>query len=56
MSFDIALQQHKEWFIVALLPHTRFPLTQQEIETQAKALELVIKLEASPIGDIDVGM
>ena len=28
LSFDITLQQHQEWFIVALLPHIRLPLMQ----------------------------
>jgi hypothetical protein len=26
VSFDIASQQHQEWFIVVLLPHIRLPL------------------------------
>ena len=26
VSFEIAPQQHHEWFIVALLPHIRLPL------------------------------
>lgn len=56
VSFDIALRKHKEWFIVSLLPHIRLPLTQQKIETQAKALELVMKIEASPIGDTNASM
>lgn len=55
MSFGIA-QQHKVWFIVALLPHIRFPLSQQKIETQVVALELVMKLEASMIGDTSASM
>lgn len=31
VSFEISDVQHKEWFIVALLPHIRVPLTQQRI-------------------------
>ena len=42
--------QHKEWFIAALLPHIRGPLMQQNIVMQMEALELVMNLEASPIG------
>jgi len=56
VSFNIAPQQHKEWFRAALLPHIRFPLTQQKIETQAETLELAKKSKASPIGDTNVGM
>ena len=48
--------QHKEWFIAALLPHIRGPLMQQNIVMQTKALELVMKLEASPSGDGATGM
>ena len=43
--------QHKEWFITALLPHIRGLLMQQKIELHTKALELAMKLEASPIVD-----
>ena len=48
--------QHKEWFIVALLPHIEIPLMQQKIVSQTKALEIAMKLESSPIGEIDAGM
>ena len=48
--------QHKEWFIVALVPHIRQPLMKQNIATQNEALEMVMKLEASPIGETAVGM
>ena len=41
----------KEWFIASLLPRIRGPLMQQKIESQIEALELVMKLEASPIAD-----
>lgn len=56
VSFDIALQKHKEWFIATLLPHIKFPLMQQKIKIQAKALELAMKLEVSPIGYANEGM
>ena len=42
---------NKEWFIAVLLPHIRGPLMQQKITMQTEAVELVMKLEASPIGD-----
>jgi len=51
VSFDISDAQHKEWFIAALLPHIRVPLTQQKITTQEEALEIAMKLEASPISE-----
>ena len=51
VSFQMSDVQHKEWFIASLLPHIRGPLMQQNIESQTKALELEMKLEASPIGD-----
>lgn len=38
VSFDIASHQHQEWFIAALLPHIKFPLMQQKIESQTEAL------------------
>ena len=49
--FQMLDMQHKEWFITALLPHIRGPLMQQKIAMQTEALELAMKLEASPIGD-----
>ena len=48
--------QHKEWFIVALVSHIRQPLMQQNIATQSKALEIAMKIEASPIGETAVRM
>ena len=56
VSFQMSDVQHKEWFIATLLPQIRGPLMQQNIAMQTKALELVIKLEASPIGDGSAGM
>lgn len=56
VRFEIALQQHKVWFIVVLLPHIILPLSQQNIETQAESLELMMKLDDSSIGDTNVGM
>lgn len=51
VSYTLPTEQNKEWFIVVLLPHIRLPLSQQNIGTQDEALEIEIKLEASPIGD-----
>ena len=31
VSFEFALEQHKEWFIAVLLPHIRVPLMQQKL-------------------------
>ena len=56
VSFPMSDMQHKEWFIVALLPHIRGPLMQQNIVTQTEALELAMMLEASHIGDGSTGM
>jgi len=56
VSFPIPDAQHKEWFIVVLLPHIRVPLTQQKVAMQAKALEIAMKLEASAIGETSIGM
>jgi hypothetical protein len=42
LSFQIPDEQHKEWFITALLPHIRVLLMQQKVASQAKALEIAI--------------
>jgi hypothetical protein len=41
---------HREWFIAGLFPHIRVSLTQQKVTTQAKAVEIVMHLEATPGG------
>ena len=48
--------QHKEWFIAALVPHIQKTLMQKNITTQSQALEIAMKLEASPVGESAVGM
>ena len=48
--------QHKEWFIVALLPHIRTSFMQQKLVSQTEALEIAMKREASLVGDIGSGM
>ena len=39
-----------------MFPHIHVPLMQQKIVSQSEALELTMKLESSPIGEIDAGM
>jgi hypothetical protein len=51
LSFQIPDKQNKEWFIPALLPHIRVPLMQQKFASQAEALEIAMKLEATPVGE-----
>jgi hypothetical protein len=48
LTFQIPDQQHQEWFIAGLLPHIRRPLIQQKVTSQPEALEIAMKLEASP--------
>ena len=48
--------QHKEWFITMLVPHIIQPIMQQNIPTQSEALEIAMKLEASPVGETTVEM
>ena len=54
--FGMSDVQHKEWFITTLVPHIRLPLMQQKIVTESEALEIVMNLEASPIGETGFGM
>ena len=56
VSFEMSEIQHKEWFIAALLTHIILALMQHKIVTQSEALEITMKLEASPIGKNEVGM
>jgi hypothetical protein len=56
LSFQIPDEQHKEWFIVALLPHIRVPLMKQKFSSQAEALEIVMKLEAALVGESNPSM
>ena len=41
---------------MTLVPHIWQPLMQQKIVTQSEALEITMKLEASPVGENEVGM
>lgn len=56
LSFEIPDAQHKEWFIAMLTPHIIMSLMQQKILTQSKALEIAMKLEATPVGEASIGM
>ena len=56
VSFEFAPEQHKEWFIVALLPHIRLPLMQKIICTYNEELEMAMKLEDSPLAETSIGM
>jgi hypothetical protein len=49
-------EKNKEWFIVALLPHIKVPLMQQNIALQFEALEITMKLESTPMGESSSGM
>ena len=56
VSFVLPPEQHKEWFITALLPHIRIPPIQHKLSTQDEALEMSMKLEASPLAETSIGM
>jgi hypothetical protein len=56
LTFQIPDEKNKEWFIISLLPHIRVPLMQQNIYSQAEALEIAMKLESSPMGESISGM
>ena len=48
--FQMSNVQHKEWFIVAMLPDIGICLIQQNVVSQREALELAMNLESSPVG------
>ena len=56
LSFQIPYEKNKEWFIASLLPHIKVPLMQQKIASQAKALEIAMKLESTPMGESSSSM
>ena len=47
--------RHREWFIALLMPHLRIALSQQKIGTQAKSLEIFMRLHDTPIQDATLG-
>ena len=46
LSYPIDMNHQRDWFIKALLPLTRTPLTQHNIEMLQDALEQAMKIEA----------
>ena len=56
VNFAFPAQQHQEWFIVVLLPRIWLPLMQQKVTSQSEALEIVMRLEASPMTKTTLGM
>ena len=54
--FEMSDIQHKVFFIAMLLSHIRLLLMQQKIATQSKAMEIVMKLQASHVGENAVSM
>lgn len=48
--------QYHDWFIASRLPHLRIPMSQQKIEMQEEALEIAMRLHASPIQDTNLGV
>jgi hypothetical protein len=49
--------QHRELFIVGLLPHLRIPLTQKKVTSQSKGLEIKMQLKSTLAGEKNlVGM
>lgn len=45
-----------DWYIESLFPHLRVPLSQQNIETQEKALEITMRMDSLPVHDINLGV
>ena len=56
VNFAFPTQQHQEWFIATLLPHIHLPLMQQKVTSQSEALEIAMRLEASPMSESELGM
>lgn len=42
LTFQIQDVQHREWFIVGLLPHIHILLTQQKVTTQLEAVKIAM--------------
>ena len=50
-GFQYDDRHHTEWFIAMLLPLLHVPMGHQTFESQEKALEVAMKLEAAPRDD-----
>lgn len=49
-------EQHYVWFVASLTPYLRLALVQQNISTQAEALEAAMRLHETPIQDPGLGV
>ena len=56
VNFAFPVQQHREWFVIVLLPRIRLPLMQQKVTSQSEALEITMRLEVSPMSESALGM
>ena len=56
VNFAFPMQQHQEGFISTLFPSIQLPLMQQKVTSQSEALEITMRLEASPISKSTLGM
>ena len=48
-NMNLTNEQHRECFVASLLPHLRVALSQQKITTQAKALDIAMRLHETPM-------
>jgi len=48
--------QHREWFVALLTPHLRNVMSQQKLTTQAKALDIVMRLHETLVQDLNLGV
>lgn len=48
--------QHCVWFVASLTPHLRTALSQKKLSTQAKALEMAMRLHETLIQDPGLGV
>ena len=55
-NMNLTDSQQRDWFIVTLLPHLRIALSQQNIRTQEKTLEIVMRLHETHIQGSNLGV
>jgi len=48
--------QHHASFVASLMPHLRTTLSQQELSTQAEALEITMRLHETLVQDPSLGV